>query len=47
MLAQLLQRNHPGPLPARETPAAARLAGREEQLSRWLQEERLQLTRVA
>ncbi|MEZ4482389.1 MAG: hypothetical protein R3B97_14825 [Dehalococcoidia bacterium] len=46
MLAQLLQRNHPGPLPARETPAAARLAGREEQLGRWLQEERLQLTRV-
>ncbi|MEZ4480324.1 MAG: IS21 family transposase [Dehalococcoidia bacterium] len=46
VLAQLLQRNHPGPLPARETPAAARLAGREEQLGRWLQEERLQLTRV-
>lgn len=46
VLAQLLQRNHPGPLPTRETPAAARLAGREEQLGRWLQEERLQLTRV-
>jgi transposase len=46
VLAQLLRRNHPGPLPTRETPAAARLAGREEQLARWLQEERLQLTRV-
>lgn len=46
VLAQLLQRNHPGPLPARETPAAARLAGRDDQLARWLQEERLQLTRV-
>lgn len=46
VLAQLLCRNHPGPLPTRETPAAARLAGREEQLARWLQEERLQLARV-
>jgi len=46
VLAQLLRRNHPGPLRTRETPAAARLAGRDEQLGRWLQEERLQLTRV-
>ena len=46
MLAGLLQRNHPGPLPRRETPATARLAGHEEQVARWLQEERLQLTRV-
>ncbi|MBI2767684.1 MAG: hypothetical protein HYX53_17440 [Chloroflexi bacterium] len=46
VLAQLLRRNHPDPLPARQTPAAASLAGREEQLARWLKEERLQLTRV-
>lgn len=46
VLSQLLRRNHPGPLPTPQTPAAARLAGREEQLARWLQEERLQLTRV-
>ena len=45
-LARLLQRNHPGPLPRRETPAQARLAGHEEQVARWLQEEQLQLTRV-
>ena len=46
VLAQILRRNHPGPLPTRETPAATRLAGRAEQLSRWLKEEELQLTRV-
>jgi transposase len=46
VLAQLLRRNHAGPLPARETPAAIRLAGREEQLARWLKDDRLQLTRV-
>ena len=46
LLALLLRRNHPGPLPSRETPAAARLAGREEQLARWLTDERLQITRV-
>lgn len=46
VLAQLLRRNHAGPLPARESPAAIRLAGREEQLARWLKDDRLQLTRV-
>jgi len=46
MLGGLLQRNHAGPLPSRETPARERLAGHEEQVARWLQEERLQLTRV-
>lgn len=46
VLAQLLRRNHAGPLPTRETPAAKRLGGREEQLARWLKDERLQLTRV-
>ena len=46
MLGGLLQRNHAGPLPSRETPAKERLAGHEEQVARWLQEERLQLTRV-
>ena len=45
-IARLLQRNHPGPLPQRETPAQSKLAGREEQVARWLQEEQLQLTRV-
>ena len=34
VLAQLLRRNHPGPLPARETPAAARLTGRPPRRSR-------------
>ena len=46
VLAELLRRNHAGPLPARQTVTAERLAGREEQLARWLKEERLQLTRV-
>jgi transposase InsO family protein len=45
-LAELLRRNHAGPLPVRQTATAARLAGREEQLAHWLREERLQLTRV-
>ena len=44
--AHLLRRNHPGPLPKRETPATGQLAGHEAQVARWLQEERLQLTRV-
>ena len=43
---EILRRNHAGPLPARQTATAERLAGREERLARWLQEERLQLTRV-
>ena len=47
VLAQLLRRNHAGPLPRRETPTASNLAGREEQLARWLKEERLKLTRVS
>jgi len=46
LCAHLLHRNHPGPLPRRVTPARERLAGHEERLGRWLQEERLQLTRV-
>ena len=46
VLAQILRRNHPGPLPTRQTPAAERLSGREGQLTHWLKEERLQLTRV-
>lgn len=46
VFAQLLRRNHPDPLPGAQTASAARPAGREEQLACWLQEERLQLTRV-
>jgi transposase len=46
MLACLLRRNHAGPSPKRETPATGQMAGHEEQVARWLREERLQLTRV-
>jgi transposase len=46
VLAQLLQRNHAGPLPRTETPTAARLAGHEDRVARWLVEDDLQLTRV-
>lgn len=46
VLAQLLQRNHAGPLPQVESPTAARLAGQEDRIARWLREEELQLTRI-
>lgn len=46
VLAELLRRNHAGPLPQRQTLTAGRLAGREEQVARWLKDEQLQLTRV-
>ncbi len=46
VLAQLLQRNHAGPLPQTETPTAARLAGHEDRVARWLKEDQLQLTRI-
>jgi transposase len=46
VLAQLLQRNHAGPLPRAETPTATRLAGHEDRVARWLREEGLQLTRI-
>lgn len=46
MLACLLQRNHAGPSPKRQTPAIEQMAGHEERMVRWLHEERLQLTRV-
>ena len=42
----LLGRNHAGPPPRQETRAAAQMAGHEEQVARWLQEEHLQLTRI-
>lgn len=46
VLAQLLRRNHAGPLPGQQGPAAARLSGFEERLAQWLRDEQLQLTRV-
>ena len=46
VLAQLLRRNHAGPLPQRPTPTAGRLAGREEQVRRWLKDDQLQITRI-
>jgi transposase len=46
VLAQLLQRNHPGPLPRAETPTATRLAGHEQRVECWLNDEHLQLTRI-
>lgn len=46
LLAQLLRRNHAGPLPKRQTPTADRLVGREEQVARWLKDDQLQLTRI-
>ena len=46
VLAQLLRRNHAGPLPQRQTAAMERLSAHAEQVRCWLQEERLQLTRV-
>lgn len=45
-LARLLQRNHAGPPPRRETPTAARLAGLEERVAHRLKDEQLQLTRI-
>jgi len=45
-LAELLRRNHAGPLPLRPTPTAERLAGHEERVARWLQDDDLQLTRI-
>jgi hypothetical protein len=45
-LAQLLRRNHAGPLPGQQGPARARLSGFEDRIRRWLQDEQLQLTRV-
>lgn len=46
LLTVLLRRNHAGPLPRRETSATRQMAGHEEQVARWLGEERLQLTRI-
>ncbi|HQZ86310.1 MAG TPA: hypothetical protein PLB21_11875 [Actinomycetota bacterium] len=39
VLAQLLRRNHAGPLPGQQGPAAARLSGLEERISRWPRDE--------
>jgi transposase len=46
VLAALLRRNHAGPLPLRPTLTAERLAGHEERVARWLQDDDLQLTRI-
>ncbi len=46
LFAQLLQRNHAGPLPDGAGPAAAVLSGHHVQIARWLKEEQLQLSRI-
>jgi transposase len=46
VVAQLLQRNHAGPLPAASASAVAGLAEHEGRIAKWLQDERLQLTRI-
>ncbi|MEZ4479677.1 MAG: hypothetical protein R3B97_00790 [Dehalococcoidia bacterium] len=46
VLAQLLQRNHPVRFRRRRRPQQHAWQGGRSQLGRWLQEERLQLTRV-
>jgi hypothetical protein len=46
VVAQLLQRNHAGPLPASAGPMVVGLAEHESRIEKWLQEERLQLTRI-
>jgi len=46
VLAQMLCRNHAGPLPRRETPTAGRLTGHEERVASCLRDDHLQLTRI-
>ncbi|MBA4180746.1 MAG: transposase [Anaerolinea sp.] len=46
VLAQLLQRNHAGPLPGRTGPVTVVLTGHEARLAQWLNEERLKLSRI-
>ncbi|MBK7124300.1 MAG: IS21 family transposase [Dehalococcoidia bacterium] len=46
VLAQLLQRNHAGPLPSRTGPVTVVLTGHEARLAQWLNEERLKLSRI-
>ncbi len=46
VFAQLLRRNHAGPLPSRTGPATVVLTGHEARITRWLNEERLKLSRI-